>query len=49
MEQITNFSNYEKLPDGILMAKSMTLPFGELNVSKITINGQVDESIFSVK
>jgi len=49
MEQITNFSNYEKLPEGILMAKSMTLPFGELNVSKITINGQVDESIFSVK
>lgn len=49
MEQTTNFSNYEKLPEGIVVAKSMTLPFGELNVSKVTINGQVDESIFSVK
>jgi len=49
MEQTTNFSNYEKLPEGILVAKSMTLPFGELNVSKITINGSVDESIFSLK
>lgn len=49
MEQTTNFSNYEKLPEGILVAKSMTLPFGELNVTKITITGSVDESIFSVK
>lgn len=49
MEQTTNFSNYEKLPEGILVAKSITLPFGELNVSKITVNGPVDESIFTVK
>lgn len=49
MEQITNFSNYEKLPEGILVAKSVTLPFGELNVAKVTINGPVDESIFTVK
>ena len=45
-EVTTNFSNYEKLPEGILVSKSMTLPFGEMNITKITINGPVDESIF---
>jgi hypothetical protein len=49
MEQTTNFSNYEKLPEGILVAKSLTLPFGELNVSKITINGAIEESVFQPK
>jgi hypothetical protein len=46
MEVVTSYSNYEKLPEGIIVAKSMTLPFGELNMSKVTINGPVDESIF---
>lgn len=45
-EVATSYSNYEKLPEGIVVAKSMTLPFGELNISKITINGAVDEAIF---
>lgn len=45
-EIVTSYSNYEKLPEGIVVAKSVTLPFGELNVSKITINGAVDEAIF---
>ncbi|HQW43225.1 MAG: hypothetical protein IPF69_06835 [Chitinophagaceae bacterium] len=45
-EVVTSYSNYEKLPEGIVIAKSMTLPFGELNISKITINGAVDEAIF---
>ena len=46
MEVTTNFSNYEKLPEGILVPKSIGLPFGEMNITKITINGTVDESIF---
>jgi len=46
MEVTTSFSNYEKLPEGIVVAKSMTLPFGEMNMSKITVNGAVDESFF---
>lgn len=49
VEVTTNYSNYEKLPEGILFAKSITLPFGELNVSKVTINGSIDESIFAPK
>ncbi len=46
MEVTTSFSNYEKLPEGIVVAKSMTLPFGEMNMSKITVNGPVEESFF---
>ncbi|MEO7394142.1 MAG: hypothetical protein ABIU11_04320 [Chitinophagaceae bacterium] len=46
VEITTNFSNYEKLPEGIVVPKSITLPFGEMNITKITINSTVDESIF---
>jgi hypothetical protein len=46
MEITTNFSNYEKQPEGILVAKSIGLPFGELNITKVTINPAVDENIF---
>ena len=46
VEITTNFSNYEKLPEGIMVAKSIALPFGELNITKVTINATVDESIF---
>jgi outer membrane lipoprotein-sorting protein len=46
MEVITNFSNYEKQPEGIMVAKSIGLPFGELNITKVTINPAVDENIF---
>lgn len=45
-EIITNFSNYEKQPEGIMVAKSIGLPFGELNITKVTINAAVDEGIF---
>ena len=46
MEVVSSYSNYEKLPEGVIVAKSITLPFGELNMSKITINGPVEESVF---
>ncbi len=46
MEVVTSFSNYEKLPEGIVVAKSLTLPYGELNIGKIVINGTVEESFF---
>ena len=45
-EVTTNFSNYEKTPEGVMVPKSITLPFGELVISKVTINGPVDEAIF---
>lgn len=46
MEITSTFSNYEKLPEGIVIAKSITLPYGEVNMTKITINPPVDESAF---
>jgi len=46
MEVTTNFSNYQKLPEGILVAMSITLPFGEMIVSKVEVNMSVDEMIF---
>lgn len=46
MEVTTSFSNYETLPEGIVVAKSMTLPFGEMNMSKVSVNIPVEESFF---
>ena len=48
MEVTTSFSNYQKLPEGIVVAMSMTLPFGELNMTKVEVNKLVDESIFKL-
>lgn len=42
----TNLSNYQKLPEGIMVPLSIGLPFGELVVSKVEVNKPVDESIF---
>jgi len=46
VDVITNFSNYQKLPEGIVVAMSITLPFGELIVTKVEVNKPVDEAIF---
>ena len=42
----TNLSNYQKLPEGIMVPWSIGLPFGELVISKVEINKPVDENIF---
>ncbi len=47
IEVTSTYSNFEKLPEGIVVAKSITLPFGELVISKYSINAPVEESIFS--
>lgn len=46
MEVTTNFSNYQKLPEGIFVPMSISLPFGELNVKKVEVNKPVNEEIF---
>ncbi|MFM2138970.1 MAG: hypothetical protein RJA57_1277 [Bacteroidota bacterium] len=46
MEIPTLYSNYQKQPEGILIPLSMTLGFGELNITKVIINGPVDEAVF---
>lgn len=45
-EVTTNLSNYQKLPEGIVVPWSIGLSFGELVVSKVEINKTVDENIF---
>ena len=42
----TNLSNYQKLPEGIVVPFSIALPFGELVLSKAEVNKPVDESLF---
>jgi outer membrane lipoprotein-sorting protein len=42
----TNFSNYQKLPEGIVTPLSIGLPFGEMTISKVEINKPIDENIF---
>ena len=42
----TNLSNYQKLPEGIMVPWSIGLPFGEMVISKVEINKPVDENIF---
>jgi len=42
----TDLSNYKKLPEGIVVPFSITLPFGELVISKAEVNKQIDESTF---
>ncbi|HVF96907.1 MAG TPA: hypothetical protein VM871_06290 [Flavisolibacter sp.] len=46
MDVTTNLANYKKTPEGIVVPMSITLPMGELVISKVTVNGPVDEAIF---
>ena len=51
-EVTTTFSNYEKLPEGIVVAKSISLPLGpgmnaDFTVSKVEVNKTIDPSVFA--
>lgn len=46
MEVPSIYSNYTKLPEGIIVPMSIMLPFGELNMTKVEVNPKVDEAIF---
>lgn len=45
-ESKTDLSNYQKLPEGIVVPMSLTLPFGELTMTEVKVNSAVDMSIF---
>lgn len=50
IELIMNLSNYQKLPEGIVVPFTMEnsqIP-APLNITKVEINGKVDEAIFKV-
>jgi len=42
----TDYSNYQKLPEGIVIPMSVTLGFGELKITKVEVNKAIDETIF---
>ena len=42
----SDLSNFQKLPEGIVVPFSITLPFGEMVISKAEVNKQVNESTF---
>lgn len=42
----TDLSNYQKLPEGILVPMSVKLPFGELTITDVKVNSSVDPNIF---
>lgn len=51
MESISNLSNYQKLPEGIVVPftlESSTVP-APINISKVVVNGPVDEALFKVQ
>ncbi|MEO8111880.1 MAG: hypothetical protein ABI594_17665 [Ginsengibacter sp.] len=45
-EITTDLSNYQKLPEGIVVPMSVKLPFGQMTVTKVEVNKDVDEKIF---
>ncbi len=52
-ELATSYSNYQKLPEGILIPHAMSVPFGpgvnfDLTITKVEVNKAIDESIFKV-
>ncbi|MBN8667030.1 MAG: hypothetical protein J0M30_05950 [Chitinophagales bacterium] len=46
VEVPTGFANYEKLPEGIVIAKSITLPFGEMTITNVDVNKPIEDSVF---
>ncbi len=46
VEVPTGYANYEKLPEGIVIPKSITLPFGEMTITTVDVNKPVDENVF---
>lgn len=51
MELTNTFTNYQKLPEGILVPMSMSIPLGpgfnaDFNIEKVEVNKTIDESIF---
>ncbi len=42
----TDLSNYQKLPEGLVVPMSVKLPFGQMTITKVEVNKDVDEKIF---
>jgi hypothetical protein len=50
VESVVNMSNYQKLPEGIVIAytiESTAVP-APITVTKVIVNGKIDEAVFKV-
>ncbi len=45
-EQTTNFSNFQKLPEGITVPMTIGTGMGDFVIKKIEINSKIDDSLF---
>lgn len=45
-EMQTNYSAFEKTPEGIVLAKSLTLPYGTMTLTNVEVNVPVNEKLF---
>ena len=43
---VTNYSEFEKIPEGLIMAKAISLPYGTMAINKVQVNSPVDENLF---
>jgi outer membrane lipoprotein-sorting protein len=46
MDATVNYSNYQKLPEGIVLAMSIESPEGPVTFKSVEVNPKVDEAIF---
>jgi hypothetical protein len=46
MEQASSFSNFQKLPEGIVVPMTITQQFGDVTITKVEINKPVADTVF---
>ena len=46
MESVTTFSNYKKTEEGIVYPFTVSADWGESEITKLTFNSKIDESLF---
>jgi hypothetical protein len=49
VEQTVSFSNFQKLPEGIVVPMTITQQFGDVTVNKMEVNKVTDEGIFKAQ
>jgi hypothetical protein len=45
-DQTTDFSNFQKLPEGVTLPMTIVSPMGPVTMKKIEVNPKIDESVF---
>lgn len=48
-ENQTDYSDHQKLPEGIVMAKKVITPSASIAIIKVTVNPTIDAAVFLPK